>query len=384
MVVRLVTASTSSSPTDLLRAARPDVQARTAQAITALYAEGQALPPADLHALAADVAAWQGNGRLHAWHLAQGANPALLAGDLSDPRLRAIRQHVDLLALSPALVTQQDHQALAEVGLRPDEVVLISQLVAFESYLGRAVTAYLALAGEHSEQVPAPERQAPAHGRAPSDSPVTVTGRRRPTGFTRDVLEWEPWVRTPAAEELTDEQRASFASKATANSVYFRLISLTPALTAARSDLDNAIFLHREEDGLPKAERELGAAVASKVNDCIYCASVHARKAAGFSHRPDDIDQLLSVTLTRDEDWVARDTAPLAGGQDERWAALIHAAARLSQVRPTFSPDDVSALQDVGLTHTQIGDLVDATAFFAWANRLMLTLGEPSLPDLRN
>ncbi|EGT4306954.1 alkylhydroperoxidase, partial [Cronobacter sakazakii] len=40
----------------------------------------------------------------------------------------------------------------------------------------------------------------------------------------------------------------------------------------------------------------------------------------------------------------------------------------------------VAALREQALTDLELLDLVQATAFFAWANRLMLTLGEPFIP----
>jgi alkylhydroperoxidase family enzyme len=42
-----------------------------------------------------------------------------------------------------------------------------------------------------------------------------------------------------------------------------------------------------------------------------------------------------------------------------------------------FGADHVAALRDVGLDDQSIADLVHASAFFNWANRLMLSLGEP-------
>src|SRR5699024_9336954 len=179
---------------------------------------------------------------------------------------------------------------------------------------------------------------------------TTPSGRLRPARFTREQLQWEPWIEVPAPEELTDEQRSSFASKASTNSVYFRMLSLTPGITRARSALDNAIFLPR--DGLPKAERELAAATASKVNDCLYCASVHARKAAAFARREDDVDALLSAPLERDPDWISVDLAPLVAGQDERWSALIAAAAELSRPRPATA--GIPSLRALGLTDPEI------------------------------
>ncbi|SIT65185.1 hypothetical protein SAMN04487769_0478 [Burkholderia sp. b14] len=40
----------------------------------------------------------------------------------------------------------------------------------------------------------------------------------------------------------------------------------------------------------------------------------------------------------------------------------------------------IDALHEVGLTKAEILDLSHAIAIFAWANRLMLTLGEPVFP----
>ncbi|HAH13104.1 MAG TPA: alkylhydroperoxidase, partial [Pantoea agglomerans] len=47
--------------------------------------------------------------------------------------------------------------------------------------------------------------------------------------------------------------------------------------------------------------------------------------------------------------------------------------------QPTQS--QLSALREQGLDTLALLDLIQSTAFFAWANRLMLTLGEPFLPE---
>ncbi|WP_022922356.1 peroxidase-related enzyme [Ornithinimicrobium pekingense] len=375
----LLDALLTGVPAGALAVVDPEVLAQTRAAADALYAAPQPLPARVLHGLAAVTAAWQGHGPLHAWHIAEGADEQLLTDDEpADAQLAALRRHVDLLAVSPALSTVADQEALHAAGLSPDQVVLVSQLVAFESYLGRLTVALAALQGTELATVAAPGRTPAGRGRRKLDSPTTVAGSARPTRFTQEVLAWEPWVPAPAEDELTEAQVESFARKATTNSVYFRLISRTPGVTRARSDLDNAIFLRR--DGLPKAERELAAAVASKVNDCVYCASVHARKATGFSRRGDDVETLLAVDLPRDADWVPTDLTPLPAGQQGRWATLVDAAARLSAVRPSFGPTDVARMREAGLDDREVVDLATATAFFAWANRLMLSLGEAACP----
>ncbi len=358
---------------------RPEVITHTRAAYDALYRQPHPLPADVLHALAAVTADWQGSGPLAAWHRTQGAQQALAAADpvTHDPALQALRDHADLLSISPALVTDADQEHLAAAGHDPSTAVLISQLVSFESHLQRLVAGLAALHGLEVPTADAPVRTPRTRGRSAQHGGTTPSGRTRPERFTRAQLQWEPWIEVPAEEELTDEQRSSFASKASTNSVYFRMLSLTPGITRARSELDNAIFLPR--DGLPKAERELAAAVTSKVNDCIYCASVHARKAAALAGREDAVDALLAAPLDRDEDWISADLAPLSAGQDERWSALIAAAAELSRPRPSAAA--IPPLRALGLTDPEIADLVSAAAFFAWANRLMLSLGDPSLAD---
>ncbi|MDN5600730.1 MAG: peroxidase-related enzyme [Brachybacterium sp.] len=364
---------------DALEVLRPEVLAHTRAAYGALYREPQALPIPVLHALAAVTADWQGSGPLAEWHRAQGASAALTVADplTEEPALAALRDHVDLLSISPALVTQADQEHLAAAGHDPRTAVLISQLVAFESYLQRLVAGLAALHGLEVPAADAPVRAPRSRGRIAQHGGTTPSGRARPSAFTREQLQWEPWIDVPAEDELTDEQRDSFASKASTNSVYFRMLSLTPAITRARSELDNAIFLPR--DGLPKAERELAAAATSKVNDCIYCASVHARKAAALAKRESEVDALLAAELERDADWIASALTPLAAGQDERWSALVTAAAELSRPRPSGVP--IAPLRALGLSDPEIADLLGAAAFFAWANRLMLSLGDPALPD---
>jgi uncharacterized peroxidase-related enzyme len=120
------------------------------------------------------------------------------------------------------------------------------------------------------------------------------------------------------------------------------------------------------------------------VNDCVYCASVHARKAEQRTHRTQDVDRMLAIDLDRDADWVATDVRALAAGQDDRWTVLIETAARLAALVPQFDDEDAARLRELGLDELELVDHVASTAFFGWANRLMLTLGEPHWPDTRD
>jgi alkylhydroperoxidase domain protein len=135
-----------------------------------------------------------------------------------------------------------------------------------------------------------------------------------------------------------------------------------------RTLTDKGIFY--TPGGLPRAERELAATVASKVNGCIYCASVHARKTSQLSKADNAVETLLAVAPG----------GALHEGQSARWQAEIDAAAALSVTPPALTRDHISRLESEGLDTLEQLDLIQSAAFFAWANRLMLTLGEPFLP----
>lgn len=132
-----------------------------------------------------------------------------------------------------------------------------------------------------------------------------------------------------------------------------------------RTLTDKGIFY--TPGGLPRAERELAATVASKVNGCIYCASVHARKAAQLAKDESAIETLLAVTPGE----------TLSDGQSPRWRAEIDFAAALSVTPPALTTAHLHGLEQQGLDTLAQLDLLQSAAFFAWANRLMLTLGEP-------
>ena len=50
----------------------------------------------------------------------------------------------------------------------------------------------------------------------------------------------------------------------------------------------------------------------------------------------------------------------------------------LSATPIAFGPEHVERLRRAGLDELAIADVIQAAAFFNWANRLMLSLGEPA------
>jgi len=196
-----------------------------------------------------------------------------------------------------------------------------------------------------------------------TDKTVTQSGHAVPAVFTRDMLDWLPWLEPVAAERMSERQLASLVDAARVKSGYFRLLARDPDVLEARTRTDKDIF-YNPDAGLPRAERELAAATASRLNGCIYCASVHARFAATYSKRPSDVDRLLAEGVKAD--------------LDQRWNAIVSASAALTETPIAFGPQHIDALRAVGLDDDAIVDVINAASFFNWANRLMLSLGEPT------
>lgn len=185
-----------------------------------------------------------------------------------------------------------------------------------------------------------------------------------PNVFTQDELGWNAWLDPVPEDALTERQKEGLVDIARAKSPYFRLLAHDPAILRARTLADKDIF-YNARAGLPRAERELAAAAVSRSNGCIYCASVHARFAATHSKRRDDVQRLL-------DEGIGADINPL-------WNAVIEASVALTATPIAFDNSHVAKLRGLGLDDLAIADLIHAASFFNWANRLMLSLGEPEL-----
>lgn len=188
-----------------------------------------------------------------------------------------------------------------------------------------------------------------------------MTSPNTPTVFTRDQVGWAAWVEPVAEAALTPRHREALIDAARAKSPYFRLLARDPDALEHRTRTDKDIF-YNADGGAPRAERELAAAAVSRFNGCIYCASVHARFAATYAKREADVDRLLAEGVAAD--------------LGERWNAVVAAAVALTSIPIAFGPDHVARLRQAGLDDLAIADIIQAAAFFNWANRLMLSLGE--------
>lgn len=185
------------------------------------------------------------------------------------------------------------------------------------------------------------------------------------TRFTTEERAWHAWITPVGPETGTPEQIAAYETSVWPDSPYFRLLAWHPEGLATRTALDRAIFLERP--GIPRGERELAATVASRLNGCELCTSVHSRFTVTFTKEADAVERLLT-------EGVEAELSP-------RWRAMVDAAAALTASPPRFGAHHVHALQAEGFSPADIQDLLESTAFFAWANRLMLAFGEPAQPD---
>jgi len=188
---------------------------------------------------------------------------------------------------------------------------------------------------------------------------------KRMRDFTHGELDWRPWL-APLDLNVASEQQL-LALKVTPSNravgAYSLVLAHDPEALAERSPLYNGIMFGPR--GLPRADRELGAVAASRVNGCAYCASVHALRFTQLTKEPEVMKR------------IQRDGADAA--LDPRRAAILDYAAKLTRDPASIGPADAAPLRAQGLADLDILDLTHAVGMFAWANRLMQTLGEPAV-----
>ena len=188
---------------------------------------------------------------------------------------------------------------------------------------------------------------------------------KRMRDFTHGELDWRPWL-APLDLNVASEQQL-LALKVTPSNravgAHSLVLAHDPEALAERSPLYNGIMFGPR--GLPRADRELGAVAASRVNGCAYCASVHALRFTQLTKEPEVMKR------------IQRDGADAA--LDPRRAAILDYAAKLTRDPASIGPADAAPLRAQGLADLDILDLTHAVGMFAWANRLMQTLGEPAV-----
>lgn len=187
-------------------------------------------------------------------------------------------------------------------------------------------------------------------------------------GFTNDTLGWQAWLDVVQLSQATPAQMAVLEEshpKAKESDYYLFLVH-QPEILRQRSLAFNAIMY--APGGLSRAERELASTVVSRINGCVYCASVHAQRFEQLAKRLDVIEQVFEE--------------PYGAGTTARERAIVDFSIALTLNPDHVNADSIGKLKEAGLSSPEILDLIHSIAIFAWANRLMLNLGEPIFPSV--
>lgn len=285
--------------------------------------------------------------------------------DAANPRLAAMLEFTRKLIENPVEGDEAALKTLPAAGVSTPAVVTLSQLVAFLSYQTRLVAGLAALNAAEGQTVRPDAAEAGAAAAKPgTTAPGAVL---KSHGFTNEVLEWKAWLDVVNVDTATPEQIAVLEEshpKAKVSDYYLFLVH-QPEILRQRSAAFNAIMY--APGGLSRAERELGSTFVSRVNGCVYCASVHAQRFEQLAKRNDVIAQVF-------ED-------PATAGTTAREQAIGKFSIQITEAQANVNANSVQELKDVGLSEGEILDLLHSDAIFAWANRLMLNLGEPVFPS---
>lgn len=187
-------------------------------------------------------------------------------------------------------------------------------------------------------------------------------------GFTNETLDWKAWLDVVDIKAATSEQIAILEEShpKAKESDYYLFLAHQPDILRQRSAAFNAIMY--APGGMPRAERELSTAVVSRINGCVYCASVHAQRFEQLAKRNDSIKEIF--------------TDPRTAGTTDREKAIVQFSILLTEKPDAVTASAIQTLKNVGLDDAEILDLIHSVAIFAWANRLMLNLGEPVFPSV--
>lgn len=180
--------------------------------------------------------------------------------------------------------------------------------------------------------------------------------------WTQEFLDWIPWLEPVDETGVSGGQRDRIDSVLAhrKGSAYYEVLANDLESVRTRTTLFRDIF--ESKDGSPRADRELAATAASRVNGCVYCASVHSRLYSNLSKKRDLMQRLLDEGV--DTQLPARERA------------VVDLSVKLTRDPEAVTGEDFAALRAAGFDDLAILDVVQAAAIFGNANRLMQSLGE--------
>jgi uncharacterized peroxidase-related enzyme len=284
------------------------------------------------------------------------------ATGVNDVAMAAAKEFAKVLITKPIEGDKALLHTLPKAGLDTPTIVALAQLIAFVSFQTRVVQGLLAMKDASFNRIAQPTSPIEEIPNA-AQSEYALGSPIRIKGFTNEELNWKSWLDILKLESATEEQLAVLKEshpKATISDYYLTLVH-QPEILKQRSIAFNAIMY--APGGLARADRELGATVVSRINGCVYCASVHAQRFEQLGKRNDAIAQVFQD--------------PYSITTNPRDKAISDFSIQLTVEPNKVNASSIHALTAVGMNMGEVLDLMYSVSIFAWANRLMLNLGEP-------
>jgi len=138
-----------------------------------------------------------------------------------------------------------------------------------------------------------------------------------------------------------------------------RAQSLNPS--ALRSFLELYLSLMYGKSGLSRAEREMVATAVSAHNHCSYCVSHHGEALRFYLKNGEQLEALRNGRLPEE--------------MAKRSKALVDYAMKLTLQPGTMRKGDLEELRKVGISDSEILDVVLLTSYINYVNRVAQGLG---------
>ncbi|MDF1809249.1 MAG: peroxidase-related enzyme [Phycisphaerales bacterium] len=167
-------------------------------------------------------------------------------------------------------------------------------------------------------------------------------------------------IRETEAEGILAEQYKRYGNPDGTVDNVLKVHSLNPESLEAHC----ALYIqscHRPSP-VSRAEREMIGVTVSRLNSCTYCQTHHA---AGLERLlPADRKGVANQVFSND-----------LSGLSQREKAMIAYAILLTTDPSSVSQSSIDLMKDVGISDREILDIAQVTAYFAYANRIVLGLG---------
>jgi uncharacterized peroxidase-related enzyme len=326
----------------------------------------------EIAALCSDLSPCPLLGQHYTKQLAQAKNQPQVSG-VNDVAMAAAKAFARVLTIKPIDGDKALLHTLPKTGLNTPTIVALAQLIAFVSFQTRVVQGLIAMRQASENQIAlhtTSVKESLRNAQINTTSNLALGSPIRIKGFTNEELNWKSWLDILTLESATEEQLVVLKEshpKATLSDYYLTLVH-QPEILKQRSIAFNAIMY--APGGLSRADRELGATVVSRINGCVYCASVHAQRFEQLGKRNDAIAQVFDD--------------PYSITTNPRDKAISEFSIQLTLEPHKVNATSVLALTAAGMNTGEVLDLMYSVAIFAWANRLMLNLGEPIFPITAN